>query len=356
VSPLLALDEAGLACARARVHVDPWGIVEDAILTHAHADHARPVMQRAFVASPGAHLARARLPGVDVVPLAYGERVRMGDVDVSLHPSGHVLGGAQVRFSCEGETWVVSGDYKLARDPTCEPFEPVPCDVFITEATFGLPVFRWDSPDDITREIAQWWSDTAREQRPALAFAYSLGKSARLLASLLHADALSGPVFTHGAIERMLGVYRASGVRLPETTHLAELTGGKKKKGGALPAGALVIGPPSAQNSAWAKKLDALDASTAYCSGWMRIRGLRRRRVVDRGFVLSDHADWPALLEAVRASGASRVLVTHGYSNVLANALIERGIEARPLATQWEGERVEKEGAATDDALPAEAP
>ena len=138
---------------------------------------------------------------------------------------------------------------------------------------------------------------------------------------------------------------------MPETTHLAELTSGKKKA--VLPAGALVVGPPSSQNSAWHKKLDALDASTAYCSGWMRIRGLRRRRVVDRGFVLSDHADWPALLEAVRASGASRVLVTHGYSTVLAKALIERGIDARPLATQWEGERVEKEGAATDDALPA---
>lgn len=300
-------------------------------------------MKKALVAAPGLLLARERLPNVDVIGVAYGERIRLGDVDVSFHPSGHVLGGAQLRFEHHGEVWVVSGDYKLAPDPTCAPFEPVRCHVFITEATFGLPVFRWDA--DIIDDVARWWSDTARERRPCLAFAYSLGKSARLLSELARTSAASGsgmpgPIFTHGAIERILGVYRASGVALPSTTHLGEL-----KKGEPLPDDALVAAPPSAQNTPWARKLvDNADASTAYLSGWMRIRGLRRRRVVERGFAYSDHADWPALLEAVGATGAERVLVTHGYAAPFAHALRERGIDASVLPTPWEGERVEKEG------------
>ena len=370
---LLEVDEHGLFCQAGGFHVDPWGPVDRAVVTHAHADHAQPVMQRAMVAAPGLHLARARLPGVSIDAVAYGERVRIGDVVVSLHPSGHVLGAAQVRVEHvlagggHGEVWVVSGDYKLAPDDTCAPFEPVTCDVFITEATFGLPVFRWDEPDVIFTDFGQWWQTIAEEGRPCLAYADSLGKSARLLAGLARLGALVGPVYTHGAVERMLELYRASGVALPPTTHLgarlplgaaetsaAKRTSRAKKPAPLLPAGALVIAPPSAQNSAWAKKLEVQGASTAYCSGWMRLRGLRRRRVVERGFALSDHADWPALLQAVRASKAERVLVTHGYATVLARALADRGIDARPLQTPWEGERAEKERAASDDVDPGQ--
>jgi putative mRNA 3-end processing factor len=323
---VLSADDRGLFCAAGGFHIDPWGgPVDRAVLTHAHADHAKPVMKRALVAAPGVEIARARLPGVEVESVAYGEVVRIGDVDVSLHPSGHVLGAAQVRVVSASETWVVSGDYKLADDPTTTKFEPVSCDVFVSEATYGLPIFRWDAPSSTMNEINAWWSAAKDEGRPAILYGYALGKLQRVLAGV---DASIGPIFTHGAAEKMIALYRAAGVSLPETRHLQA----------APPPGALILAPPSAQNTPWAHKITRLDATSAFCSGWMRIRGLRRRRTVDRGFALSDHADWPALLEAVKLSKASRVLVTHGHTTALAGALGEMGVDARVLSTHYEGE------------------
>jgi putative mRNA 3-end processing factor len=328
-APLLVVDEAGLTCPAGGFTIDPWGPVDRAVLTHAHADHARPVMTRALVAQPGALIARDRLPGIEVEAVPYRTKLRIGDVDVSLHPSGHILGAAQVRIERAGEVWVVSGDYKLAPDPTCAAFEPVPCHTFITEATFALPLFRWAPPADVFADMAQWCSDAKAQGHACLVYAYALGKAPRILASLAH----DGPIYTHGAVQRVLDVYRKSNVAMPATTPLVDAP-----KRGELAPGSLVLAPPRAQNTPWARKLEAQDTSAAFCSGWMRIRGPRRRKVVERGFVLSDHADWPGLLTAVTESKAERVLVTHGYTQQLARFLVERGKDAAPLATNWEGE------------------
>jgi putative mRNA 3-end processing factor len=263
-----------------------------------------------------------------------GETLSLSGVKVSLHPAGHVLGSAQVRIEWRGEVWVVSGDYKTDPDPTCKPFEPVRCHTFITEATFGLPVYRWPPPTEVFRDINDWWRENAAAGKPSLLFAYALGKAQRLLAGI---DPTIGPVFTHGAVQVVNERYRAAGVRLPDTRHAREAT-----SSGAL-AGALVVAPPSAQGSPWVRKFG--NYASAFASGWMLIRGTRRRRAVDRGFVVSDHADWCGLGRAIEATGAQRVLVTHGATSAMARWLCEQGYDAAPLETRFAGELDD----ATDD-------
>jgi len=317
----------GLYCAPGDFYIDPWQPVERAVLTHAHADHARPGHAHYLAVRDGEAVLRTRLGELALDTLNYGETRYVNGVKLSLHPAGHVLGSAQVRIEHRGEVWVVSGDYKLAADPTCAGFEPVRCEVFVTESTFGLPVFRWREPDRVMAEVEAWWRANADSGRPSIVFAYALGKAQRLIASVAQDI---GPIVCHGAVEHLNRAYRAAGVALPATHLVTDLDKA------ALPR-ALVIAPPSAQGTPWLKRFG--DYADAFASGWMQLRGTRRRRAVDRGFVLSDHADWPGLLAAIDASGARRVRVTHGQVAPLIRWLQEHNFEAAALASEFEGEQ-----------------
>jgi putative mRNA 3-end processing factor len=330
--PLLRVDPDGLWCEPGGFHVDPWGPVPRALITHGHSDHARPGSGAYLCASPCAPILRERLgPETLLDTLRYGEPRRIGDVSVSFHPAGHVLGSAQIRIEYKGEIWVASGDYKLAPDPTCTAFEPVRCHTFVTESTFGLPIYRWADAIAIMAAIHDWWRGNQERGKCSVLFAYPLGKSQRLLAGL---NTEIGPIFCHGAVEKMNRVYRENGVHLPETGYPGDIGRGYDW------TRALVLAPPSAQGSIWMRRFGIL--STAFASGWMRIRGTRRRKSIDRGFVFSDHADWPQLQQAIEESGAECVLVTHGYRAPLVRWLQEKGKQAAALDTRFEGEVAEE--------------
>lgn len=319
----------GLVCDAGGFHIDPVAPVPLAVVTHAHRDHLTAGIGRVICAADGVPLLRQRLgPDVALEPRVYGEVFRLGGVDVSLHPSGHVLGSAQVRLArasrqVDDDTgvWVVSGDYKTQPDPTCAPLEVVACDVFVTEATFALPIYRWAPPEAVLAEIRAWVDGNRRDGRTSILLAYALGKAQRLIAAL--APDLGEPMLAHGAVVAACEAYREAGVVLPDVTYVDE---GMR---GAAVAGRVVLAPPSALGSPWMKRFPR--ASVAMVSGWMRVRGRRRWKGVDRGFVLSDHADWRGLLDTIAATGARRVLTTHGYADVLARYLRESGLDAEPL-------------------------
>ena len=327
---LLSVTDQGLYCAAGDFYIDPWREVERAVITHAHGDHATPGSRSYLAASAGARLFRARVgsdPAVEV--LAYGDTLHIKGVRLSFHASGHILGSAQVRLECAGEVWVVSGDYKLEPDSTCAPFEPVRCHVFVTESTFGLPVYRWRPEREVLDAIEGWWRRNQESGRTSVLYAYPLGKAQRVLAGL---NQEIGPVFAHGMVEAVNRLYRECGVSLPPARRVDEAARADLLRG-------LVLAPPLASGTPWIRRFPRL--STGFVSGWMRIRGQRRWRALDRGFVLSDHADWPGLLAAIDATGASRVLTTHGYRGPLAQWLREKGLEAEPVETRFEGERDE---------------
>ncbi len=319
----------GLYCEAGQFHIDPWQPVERAVLTHAHSDHASPGSASYLCAAPGERVLRRRLPDARIETLAYGETVAIGDTRVSFHPAGHILGSSQVRVEHRGEVWVVSGDYKCQPDPTCAPLETVRCHTFITEATFALPIYTWDEPSSTMNEILDWWRNNREQERPSVVFCYVLGKAQRILAEL-H-DRIDAPIHLHGAMAALTQAYRDSGIALAPAERITENMRGK-----AL-ARSLVLAPLSARGTPWMRRLP--NASVAFASGLMRVRGVRRQRAFDRGFVLSDHADWSALLATIAATGASRVLVTHGWSEALARYLREtQGLETGTLRTAFEGE------------------
>ena len=331
----------GLYCPAGEFFIDPWRPVERAVITHAHADHARPGHGAYLAHREAEGVMRTRLgDGIRFEGLGYGESIRIGGANVSLHPAGHVLGSAQVRVEHGGEVWVASGDYFTSgidddANLTCAAFEPVRCHCFITESTFGLPIYRWSAQREVYADINRWWVATRAEGRNALLMGWSFGKAQRLLAGV---DASIGPIWVHPAVEALTRAYRAAGVVLPET----KLLNGDVKA--AQLDGALVIAPPGVHGSAWARRLG--DASDAFASGWMRLRGARRRQAVDRGFVLSDHADWPGLERAIAATGAARVIVTHGYEDVMVRHLRAKGLEASSFATEYGDDKVDDDGAA----------
>jgi putative mRNA 3-end processing factor len=320
----------GLYCPAGDFYIDPWRPVARAVITHAHSDHARIGHGHYLASQPSEGVLRARLGAIDLQTLAYGERVVHHGVTLSLHPAGHVLGSAQVRLERGGQVWVASGDYKVAADPTCTPFEPVRCDVFITESTFGLPIYRWCPDDELFADINDWWSRNVLAGRASVLACYSFGKAQRVLAGV---DASIAPIVVHGAVQPLNEAYRAAGVALPPTMHVSEV------KDRADLRRALVVCPPSAVASPWMRRFG--DASTGFASGWMQVRGTRRRGGYDRGFALSDHADWPGLLGAIEATGAQRVIVTHGSGPVLARFLGERGLRAELFETEYGGDAVE---------------
>lgn len=337
---LLRLTPSGLYCERGGFFVDPWGPVARAVITHAHADHARRGSKEYLTTHSGKPVLQTRMgPGASIQSVAFGERIQMGEVTVSLHPAGHILGSAQVRVEFRGEVWVVSGDYKVAPDHLVEPFELVPCHTFITESTFGLPIYRWRPQAELYAEINAWWQENQQAGRTSLIHGYSLGKAQRILAGL---NRDIGPIYCHATVATCNRDYEAAGVRLEGWRMLSE----------APPrcdwSRAIIVAPPQAYSGEAPRKYG--ETSTAFCSGWMTVRGTRRRESIDRGFPLSDHADWPELTETILATGAERVYVTHGSTATLVRWLCERGIDARPLRTQFGDEETQTEPATVNAA------
>jgi len=325
----------GIYCPAGDFFIDPWRPVDRALITHGHADHARPGHARYLSTAAAAPVMLHRLGDITLDTINYGEIRRIGGASVSFHPAGHVPGSAQIRVEVDGEVWVVSGDYKTEADRLSEPFEPVRCHSFITECTFGLPVFTWTPEDDAAQQINDWWAANAANGTFSLLGAYSLGKAQRVLSLL---DPSIGPILTHGAVENTNAVLRNQGLALPDTLYITPDLKPKDHPG------ALVLAPPSALGSTWARRFRP--ASTGFASGWMRLRGVRRRRAVDRGFVMSDHADWPGLLSAIKATDAENVYLTHGYTDIFARNLNEKGWNAQVVPTEFTGETLD----ATDDA------
>lgn len=325
---VVALTNEGLYCEAGDFHIDPWRPVARALITHGHGDHARVGSGLYHSTITSEAILRHRL-GADIrlQAHAYGETFRLGRANVSFHPAGHVLGSAQVRIEVDGEVWVVSGDYKRTADSSCEPFEVVECDTFISEATFALPVYAWPTSEATAREILEWWQ--GYPEGPSLLFAYAFGKTQRILSEL--AKFTDRTVYLHGACEGLTRIYREAGISMVPTALVAD-----REKGDTF-AGELILAPPSAHRSTWMKRFK--QPQTGFASGWMQIRGNRRRRGYERGFVLSDHADWRDLIDTIVATKAKRVLLTHGNTDVLERYLREEmHIDAGPLATQFEGE------------------
>ena len=315
----------GLYCTAGDFYIDPWRPVARAVITHAHSDHARVGHGHYLAHTDSAGILRARLGQIDLQTLPYGESISHNGVKISLHPAGHVLGSAQVRLEHGGRVWVASGDYKCEDDGTCVPFEPVRCDTFITESTFGLPIYRWPSPAQLSSEINQWWQANADNGRASVLFCYAFGKAQRILYG---ADSSIGAIVVHGAIEPLNQVYRAAGVDLAPTLRVSD-----SRVTPELLKRALVLAPPSAQGTPWMRRFG--DYSDAFASGWMQIRGARRRRSVDRGFVMSDHADWPGLQQSIIATGAQRVFVTHGSVPIMVRWLTDQGLQAQGFKTEY---------------------
>jgi putative mRNA 3-end processing factor len=337
----------GLYCPQGGFYIDPWRPVARAVITHAHGDHARPGHAHYLAAQASERVLKARLGDIALQTLPYGERIAQNDVTLSLHPAGHVLGSAQVRLEHRGEVWVVSGDYKLEADATCAPFEPLRCHTFISESTFGLPIYRWRPQGEIFADIAGWWRRNAEARRASVLFCYAFGKAQRILAGLCAAGACdTGKLICHGAIEPLNRAYRASGIDLPPTQNVADVAKPELSS-------ALVLAPPSAGGTRWMRRFGEL--SDGFASGWMQLRGARRRRSLDRGFALSDHADWPGLNAAITATGASRVIVTHGQVAVMVRWLAQQGFDARAFATEFEDDGGDEDAQPTEAAAQAAA-
>lgn len=325
---LVVLRPEGLYCPAGDFHIDPWRPVPRAVITHGHGDHARGGMGFYHCSNESVPILRWRLGDVALQAHAYGESFTLGRVRVSLHPAGHVLGSAQVRIDDGQQVWVASGDYKRQSDPTCAPFEVVRCDTFITEATFALPIYRWQDTTDVAADIVAWRRECAQRGEAAILLCYALGKAQRLLAELLPLD--DQPAWLHGAIAKGVEVYRDAGIALLPTDTVAEQ--------GRTPdaAGRLILAPPSAAGTPWMRRFGR--HQLGFASGWMHLRGNRRRRNVDRGFVVSDHADWPALLQTIAQTGARRVIATHGNTDALVPFLRERGVAAETFRTDFGNE------------------
>ena len=328
--PLLTFTDIGMYCPPADVYIDPWRAAPRALITHGHADHARWGHQHYLCTSAAQPVIRHRIGPASIQTLEYGEPLYIHGVRFSFHPAGHVVGSAQIRVEYKGEVWVVSGDYKLEDDGLSGVFEPLRCHTFVTESTFGLPVYQWKPQEAVFADINAWWLNNQAQDKVSVITAYALGKAQRILKGL---DTSIGPVYTHGAVEQINEIIRAQGIDLPPTRQV--LPGMRRQDY----SGSLVIAPPAAVGSAWMRPFKSVSLGVA--SGWMALRGARRRRNADRGFILSDHADWPALNQAIRESGAQRVVVTHGYTEIFSRWLESQGYEAKAEKTEFEGEVID---------------
>ena len=315
----------GFYCRAGDFYIDPKSPVRQAVLTHAHSDHARVGSRRYITSDSSKELTIKRLgEGIELSTFPFGATFKLGKATVSLHPAGHILGSSQVRIEIDGEVWVVSGDYKRDDDPTCERFEVVKCDTFVTEATFALPIYNWPEASTSINEIFDWWMKNRSNAKASILFCYSLGKAQRVLGGLL--THTNQPARLHGAIAPLTKIYREAGIPLLETLPATICTNDGDKIDFSQD---LIIAPPGANGTSWIKRFGK--CSTALCSGWMQIRGNRRRRGYDRGFVLSDHADWKGLIKTIKETQANRILAVHGRTDVLVKYLRENGYEAEEM-------------------------
>jgi len=330
-APLLAFNDKGIYCAQAKVYLDPWKPVDNAIISHGHADHSRWGHKNYITHHSNVPIIRHRLGEIVVTGKEWNETFTINGVTFSLHPAGHIIGSSQIRVEYKGEVWVFTGDYKMEDDGVAVPYEPVKCHSFITECTFGLPAFKWVPQQQVMNDINQWWQQNLEDGRTSILFGYSLGKAQRLLK---HLDPSIGKIYTHGAIENMTEVLRAQ-IEFPATTRITRNTKKEDLKG------SMVLAPPSAHGTPWIRKM--VPYVTASASGWMAFRGARRRRAIDKGFVLSDHCDWQGLLQAIEITGCEKVICTHGYTEIFSRFLREKGYDARTEESQYEGELGELE-------------
>ncbi|WP_289060704.1 ligase-associated DNA damage response exonuclease [uncultured Zobellia sp.] len=321
--PLLEFTDKGIYCSAAKVYLDPWKPVDKAIISHGHADHSRWGHKQYITHHRNVPIISHRLGEINVSGKEWGETFTINNVKFSLHPAGHIIGSSQIRVEHKGEIWVFTGDYKTENDGISTPYIPIKCDTFITECTFGLPAFKWTPQQEVFENINEWWTDNQAEGKTSILFGYSLGKAQRLLKYL---DTDIGKIYTHGAIENMTQVLRPL-VDFPETTLITKET----KKDELL--GNIVLAPPSAHGSTWIRKM--VPYVTASASGWMTFRGARRRRAIDKGFVLSDHCDWQGLLSSIEATEAEKIICTHGYTEIFSRYLREQGYDARTEETQY---------------------
>lgn len=321
---LIDFTDKGLYCAAGDFYIDPWRRVDRAVITHAHSDHARAGSKHYLCHHLTLPILQLRLGQYAYQSVDWNEPVWINGVRISLHPSGHIIGAAQIRVEHKGEVWVVSGDYKTENDGISGAFEPVPCHTFITESTFGLPVYRWQPQEVIFEQMRYWIGKNQQQDRASMLIAYSLGKAQRILQAIAP---ITDKIYVHGAIWNTHQVLLNNGIQLPVVQRITNETNKADLKG------AVIIAPPGAEDSPWTKRLPSF--RTATCSGWMQVRGQARRSSSDMGFALSDHADWNGLLSAVRATGASKVFVTHGFQSVFSRYLNEIGIEAAEVITQY---------------------
>jgi Predicted exonuclease of the beta-lactamase fold involved in RNA processing len=324
---LIRVAPEGLYCELGDFYIDPWRPVSQALITHAHSDHARWGSKQYYSSEKSIPLLKLRLgEDVPVIGKKWGEKFKMGETWVSFHPAGHILGSAQVRVEYKDHVWVASGDFKRTADPSCDAFEVQKCDTFISEATFALPLYKWDSGEVTAEKIFNWWQ--ADQSRPTLVFCYALGKAQRLLAELTKFT--DKPVYLHGAAEKLTEVYRNAGIKMLPT--LPVMGAEKNYKF----AGDLILAPPSAHRSTWMKRFK--DPQTAFASGWMQVRGTRRRKGYEKGFALSDHADWNELIQTIDETEAQDIFLTHGRTDVLARFLEEQGKSVRFFETEYTDE------------------
>lgn len=325
---LLQFTNSGIFCERAGVYIDPWKPVDRAIITHAHSDHARPGSRHYLAHSDSETILKYRLGPIFLETLPYGKTITINGVNISLHPAGHVIGSSQVRLEYQGEIWVVSGDYKVKWDGYTVPFEPVKCQHFITESTFGLPIYNFPASGEINEQMNNWVSVNADKGQNSVLIGYALGKAQRILKGL----DTSLPILLHSTI------YNANEALGFDNSRFQKFTPEFKKDD--LNPG-IVLATGSALGSPWLKRFEPY--KLAICSGWMQLRGARRRQNADMGFVMSDHCDWRDLNTAVLATGAENIYVTHGYRSIYAKWLRENyKLNAIELETQFEGESIER--------------
>lgn len=336
-TPLLAFNDKGIYCAQADVYLDPWRPVDKAIISHGHADHSRWGHKKYITHHSNIPIIKHRLGEINVSGKNWNETFMINNVQFSFHPAGHIIGSAQIRVEYKDEVWVFTGDYKTENDGVATPYEPVKCHTFITECTFGLPAFKWQPQDEVFAEINNWWQQNQSDGRTSVIFGYSLGKAQRLLKYL---DTSIGKIYTHGAIENMTEVLRPQ-LEMPKTTRITRDIKKEEIKGN------IVVAPPSAHGTPWIKKM--VPYVTASASGWMTFRGARRRRAIDRGFVLSDHCDWQGLLSSIKETGAEKIICTHGYTDIFSRYLREIGYDARTEQTQYEEENAEQTSKPEDE-------
>lgn len=322
--PLIAFTDKGLYCERGNFYIDPWQPVEKAVITHAHSDHARSGSQAYLCHRDTLPLLQLRLGPNNYQAVEWNEKIYLNEVTVSLHPAGHIIGSSQIRVEHKGEVWVVSGDYKTEADGISGVFEPVPCNTFISESTFGLPIYNWKPQQEIFHDIQHWIRNNELANKTSVLIGYSLGKAQRLLKAL---EEVTGNIYVHGAIWNVHETLLQAGWKLPAVQRIIPDTPKEAFKG------SVVMAPPSADGSPWMRRFGS--HSVGICSGWMQVRGNQRRRNADAGFALSDHADWNGLLQAVKATGAEKVYITHGFQSVFSRYLNEIGIDAKEVKTEY---------------------